>query len=262
MTPIDALILGTVEGLTEFLPISSTGHMILTAALLKLQHTEFLKSFEVAIQLGAILSVLVLYFQRLIQGLALYKRLFVAFLPTATVGFVLYKLIKGYLFNPLVVSLALIVGGFVLIILDRWIESRPFCYEPENLPYAKAAWIGLIQCFSMVPGVSRAGATIIGGLLHGLDKKQATEFSFLLAIPTMLAATGYDLFKSWHAISSQELGLLAIGAGVAFISALLAIKLFIALVVRFGFRWFGWYRIVAGVLFLILAYAWSLPMSA
>lgn len=262
MTPIDALILGTVEGLTEFLPISSTGHMILTAALLKLQHTEFLKSFEVAIQLGAILSVVVLYLPRLLQGLALYKRLFVAFLPTATVGFVLYKLIKGYLFNPWIVSLTLIIGGVLLIVLDPWIESRLSCYEPEHMPYTKAAWIGLIQCVSMIPGVSRAGATIIGGLLQGLDKKQATEFSFLLAIPTMLAATGYDLLKSWQSISSQEVGLLILGAGIAFVSALLAIQLFIELVVRFGFRWFGWYRIVVGILFLVLAYTWSLPMSA
>ncbi|PIQ22995.1 UDP-diphosphatase [bacterium (Candidatus Blackallbacteria) CG17_big_fil_post_rev_8_21_14_2_50_48_46] len=261
MTPIDALILGTVEGLTEFLPVSSTGHMILAAALLKLQNTDFLKSFEVAIQLGAILSVVLLYFKRFLQGPALYLRLFVAFLPTATIGFVLYKLIKGYLFNPLVVSLSLIVGGGVLILFDRWIESRPSLYSPEEMPLKQVAWVGLIQCLAMVPGVSRAGATILGGLFHGLDKKQATEFSFLLAVPTMLAATGYDLLKSYQSFSGQDFGVLILGGLVAFVSALLAIKLFIESVVRFGFRWFGWYRIVAGIGFLAYAYTFSLPMG-
>lgn len=262
MTPLDALILGTVEGLTEFLPVSSTGHMILASALLKLENTEFLKSFEVAIQLGAIVAVALLYFRRFLQGAALYKRLLVAFLPTATIGFVLYKLIKGYLFNPWVVSISLILGGIVLVVCDKWIETRPSLYEPEEMPLKQALWLGLIQCLAMIPGVSRAGATILGGLLHGLDKKQATEFSFLLAIPTMMAATGYDLLKTAHAFSGQELTTLAIGGVVAFVSALLAIKLFIEGVVRFGFRWFGWYRIVAGVLFLLYAYAFSLPMHS
>jgi undecaprenyl-diphosphatase len=262
MTPLDALILGTVEGLTEFLPVSSTGHMILASALLKLQNSDFLKSFEVAIQLGAILAVAMLYYRRFLQGPAIYKRLMVAFIPTATIGFVLYKLIKGYLFNPIVVSVSLIIGGIILIVCDKWIESRQSQYEPEEMPLKQALWIGLMQCLAMIPGVSRAGATILGGLMNGLDKKQATEFSFLLAIPTMMAATGYDLLKTAHTFSGADLTSLAIGGVVAFVSALLAIKLFIEGVVRFGFRWFGWYRIIAGVLFLVLAYTFKLPMQS
>lgn len=260
MDVFSVLVLGLVEGLTEFLPVSSTGHMILAALLLNLQDTDFLKTFEVAIQLGAIMAVVILYRKRLLAGIDIYLRLGTAFVPAAIIGFWAYKSIKVYLFNAVVVSWALIIGGIILVALDRWIEEKPATHEIESLPAVNSFWIGIAQCFSMIPGVSRAGATIIGGLMNGLDKKQATEFSFLLAIPTMLAATGYDLLKNAHGFSSQEFGLLAMGGLVAFGSAWLAVKWFIHLVVRFGFRFFGYYRIGLGVLFLALIYMTGLKV--
>lgn len=261
MTIMDVLILGFVEGLTEFLPVSSTGHMILTAYLLRLEHTEFLKSFEVAIQLGAIMAIVLLYAKRLFQGIEIYKRLFVAFLPTATIGFVLYKLIKG-LFQPVVVSVSLIIGGIILVLIDRWLESREESFEDlAEMPLKSAFWIGMLQCLAMVPGVSRAGATIVGGTLNGCNKQQATEFSFLLAIPTMLAATAYDMLKTAHSFSSEEFGLLGIGAVAAFIFAWLAVKVFIHMVNRFGFAVFGYYRILVGSLFLIFLYGFQAPLA-
>ncbi|MGV3524149.1 MAG: undecaprenyl-diphosphate phosphatase [Candidatus Sericytochromatia bacterium] len=258
MTLIDALILGLVEGLTEFLPVSSTGHMILTAWLLRLEETSFLSSFEIAIQLGAILAVVLLYRQRFVQGWAMYQRLLVAFVPTATIGFVLYKLIKKFLFDPVVVSISLILGGIVLIVLNRWIEDSPSRHaDLSEMPLKNAAWIGLIQCLAMIPGVSRAGATILGGVANGCDKKQATEFSFLLAVPTMLAATAYDLLKSSESFNADQFLLLGVGALVAFVSAWLAIKAFIQLVVRYGFAAFGWYRIALGSAVLIAIYGFQ-----
>lgn len=254
MTVLDVLILGFVEGLTEFLPVSSTGHMILTAYLLRLEDSTFLTSFEVAIQLGAILAIVLLYAKRLFQGIEIYKRLAVAFLPTATIGFVLYKLIKG-LFHPVVVSVSLIVGGIILVLLDRWLEDRQEQFDDlAEMPLKNAFWIGLMQCLAMVPGVSRAGATIVGGALNGCNKKQATEFSFLLAIPTMLAATAYDLLKNAHGFSRDEFGFLALGGLAAFVFAWLAVKVFVQVVDRFGFAVFGYYRIVVGGLFLIFIY--------
>lgn len=259
MTLFDVLLIGLVEGLTEFLPVSSTGHMILTAYLLRLENTEFLKSFEVAIQLGAILAVMFIYYRRLITGWAIYQRLVVAFLPTAVIGFLMYKTIKSYLFNVTVVSVSLIVGGFVLIALDRWLMRQSAQFEElEEMPLKNAFFIGLIQCLSMVPGTSRAAATIIGGALNGCDKKQATEFSFLLAIPTMLAATAYDLLKTGMSFGSQEYVFLAVGAVVAFFSAWLAVRLFLRFVVRFGFAGFGIYRILVGAIFLFLIYGLKL----
>ncbi|PKL77156.1 MAG: UDP-diphosphatase [Candidatus Melainabacteria bacterium HGW-Melainabacteria-1] len=260
MDIVNYLILGLVEGLTEFLPVSSTGHMILTAWLLQMQNTEFLKSFEIAIQMGAILSVVILYFRRLIQGPAIYMRLLVAFLPTATIGFVMYKLIKD-LFHPAIVAINLILGGLILLLLHRDIEAKqPDYAELEVMPLKNAFMIGLIQCLAMIPGVSRAGATIIGAVYNGCDKKMATEFSFLLAIPTMLAATAYDMLKNAHAFTSQEYGYLAIGFVAAFVSAWLAVKVFIELVVRYGFAGFGWYRIVVGTL-VLLAIGLGAPLT-
>jgi len=259
MNVLDVLIIGLVEGLTEFLPVSSTGHMILTAYLLRLENTAFLKSFEVAIQLGAILAVMFIYYRRLLTGWAIYQRLLVAFLPTAVIGFLMYKTIKGYLFNATVVSVSLIIGGVILIALDRWLMRQQAQFdELEAMPLKNAFWIGVIQCFSMVPGTSRAAATIIGGALNGCDKKQATEFSFLLAIPTMLAATAYDLLKTGAHFSTQEYGFLALGSVVAFVSAWLAVRLFLKLVVRFGFAGFGIYRIVVGGAFLMLVYGFQI----
>ena len=252
MDILQAIILSIVEGITEFLPVSSTGHMILASYIMKIHDLAFVKTFEIAIQIGAILAIVMLYYKRFIQGLTIYIKLFIAFIPTAVVGFLAYKTIKTYLFNPLGVSLALIIGGVILIVIDKWVVTRESRYaEIEEISYKNAFLIGLAQCVSMIPGVSRAAATIIGGVANGLNKKQATEFSFLLAVPTMCAATGYDLLKTDATFSSKELMLLAIGLVGAFISAWLAVKLFIRFVENHGFKAFGYYRIFIGIVFMV-----------
>ena len=254
MTIIEVFVLGIIEGLTEFLPVSSTGHLILASNLMGTSNDDFLKTFEIAIQLGAILSVVIIYFKRFIVGLNIYKKLFVAFIPTGIVGFLAYKTIKLYLFNPYIVSTMLILGGIALIVLDRWSASRVSTFEKaEDLPLSGAFIVGLVQCLSMIPGVSRAAATIFGGLIAGLDRKQATEFSFLLAVPTMCAATGYDLLKTGTGFNNEQWLLLAMGGLVSFVSAMIAIKFFIYAVARYGFRHFGYYRILIGLAFLIVA---------
>lgn len=252
MDILHAIILSVVEGVTEFLPVSSTGHMILASYIMKIHDQAFVKTFEISIQLGAILAIVMLYYKRFIQGIAIYIKLCIAFIPTAIVGFLAYKTIKTYLFNPLGVSLALIIGGVILILIDKWVVTRESRYaELEDISYKNAFFIGLAQCVSMIPGVSRAAATIIGGVGNGLNKKQATEFSFLLAVPTMCAATAYDLLKTDAVISSSEFLLLAIGFVGAFISAWLAVKVFIRFVENHGFKAFGYYRIVIGIVFIL-----------
>jgi undecaprenyl-diphosphatase len=255
MSILQAIIIAIVEGLTEFLPVSSTGHMILTSSLMKIHEDEFVKTFEIAIQIGAILSVLTLYYKRFLVSIDIYLKLAVAFLPTGIIGFLAYKTIKTYLFNPITVSVMLIVGGVVLILLDKWSEKKASVYaDLDKVSYKDAFKIGLIQCFSMIPGVSRSAATIFGGIASGFNRKQAAEFSFLLAIPTMFAATGYDLLKSSVVMTKNEWMLLGIGLIVAFISAVIAVKAFVHLLTRYGFKYFGYYRIILGILFLILAY--------
>ncbi len=252
MDILQAIILSIVEGVTEFLPVSSTGHMILASYLMKIHDDAFVKTFEIAIQIGAILAIVMLYYKRFIQGITIYIKLFVAFIPTAIIGFLAYKTIKTYLFNPLGVSLALIIGGVILIWIDKWVVTRESRYvELEDISYKNAFFIGLAQCVSMIPGVSRAAATIIGGVGNGLNKKQATEFSFLLAVPTMCAATGYDLLKTDATFSPNELMLLAIGLFGAFLSAWLAVRVFIKFVENHGFKTFGYYRIVIGIVFIL-----------
>lgn len=251
MTILHAIILGIIEGLTEFLPISSTGHMILTSSILGIPETEFVKTFEIAIQIGAILAVLSLYFKKLIMSPPLWGKLIVAFIPTGIVGFLAYETIKMYLFNPLTVSISLIVGGVILILLNKWTERKSSYASIEKVSYIDALKIGVIQCLSMIPGTSRAAATIFGGVFAGFDRKQAAEFSFLLAIPTMAAATGYDLLKSGITFSSGEWQLLSIGFITALISAIFAVRWFIAFLTKHGFKLFGYYRIVIGILFLI-----------
>jgi undecaprenyl-diphosphatase len=252
MDILQTIILSLVEGITEFLPVSSTGHMILASYVMKISAQAFVKTFEIAIQLGAIAAIVMLYYKRFIRGIDIYIKLFIAFLPTAAVGFLAYKTIKTYLFNPLGVSLALVVGGVILILIDKWVVSRESRYvELEDISYKNAFFIGLAQCVSMIPGVSRAAATIIGGVANGLNKKQATEFSFLLAVPTMCAATGYDLLKTDATLSSREFLLLAIGFAGAFVSAWLAVKVFIRFVENHGFKAFGYYRIFIGIVFLV-----------
>jgi undecaprenyl-diphosphatase len=258
---LSVIILAVIEGLTEFLPISSTGHMILASSLMKMENTEFLKTFEIVIQLGAILAVLILYLKRFFVSFNIYLKLLVAFLPTGVIGFIAYKTIKEYLFNPVSVSTALILGGVILIVLDKWTEKKKSKYEKaEDISYSDAVKIGFFQCLSMIPGVSRAAATIFGGIFSGFDRKLATEFSFLLAIPTMFAASGLDLLETRENIHSDDLFLLLAGAGIAFFFAMLAVKVFIAIVQVFGFKYFGYYRIILGVVFLLLSYKMGLTL--
>jgi undecaprenyl-diphosphatase len=263
MNLIEAIILAIVEGLTEFLPVSSTGHMILAENIMQIQDDKFVKSFTIAIQLGAIISVIVVYYKRFLIGLDIYFKLAIAFFPTGIIGFLAYKTIKTYLFNSLVVSVALIAGGIILIIFDKWSEKRKSQFDSlEDVSYKKSFFIGLIQCFSMIPGMSRAAATIFGGLYAGFDRKQAAEFSFLLAIPTMFAATGYDLLKEGSDFTSDQYFLLLVGSIVAFVFALLAIKTFIAFVTRYGFTLFGYYRIAIGVVFLLLSWYMGIELKS
>lgn len=254
MTLFQAIILGIIEGLTEFLPVSSTGHMILASAIMKIQDAEFAKTFEIVIQLGAIMAVALLYIKRFFVSFDIYLKLAAAFIPTGIIGVLAYKTIKAYLFNPFVVSITLIVGGVILILLDKWTENKKSSYEKvEDISYVGAVKIGLFQCLSMIPGVSRAAATIFGGIFSGFDRKLATEFSFLLAIPTMFAATGKDLLESRDMIHMENAKLLIVGGAVAFVFAILAVKGFIAFVQKYGFKHFGYYRIAIGILFLCLS---------
>ncbi len=255
MNLLQSIIIAIIEGLTEFLPVSSTGHMILASTLMKIGENEFVKTFEIAIQIGAIMAIVMMYIKRFFKSIALYIRLFVAFVPTAVIGFFAYDIIKNILFNPVVVSVSLIAGGIVLILIDKYIVKKDAeVAEIEDLPVKNAFYIGLIQCISMIPGVSRAAATIIGGVFNKFSKKQATEFSFLLAVPTMIAATGYDLLKTPATFTPFEIELLVIGLIVAFISAWIAVKIFLKIVDRYGFIHFGYYRIAIGLLFLLLVF--------
>ncbi len=253
MTILEAIIIAIVEGLTEFLPVSSTGHMILTSAAFGLENDSFVKTFEISIQLGAILAIVMIYAKRFIRNFKMYRKILVAFVPTAVVGLFAYKFIKDVLFNSVIVSVSLIVGGIILILIDRRVNGQVSKYsEVEDISERNAFFIGLAQCVSMIPGVSRAGATIVGGVFNGLNKKQATEFSFLLAVPTMFAAAGYDIYKTPFNFSHHELVLLFWGLIVAFISAWGAVKVFLLIIEKYGFVHFGWYRIAIGVLFLSL----------
>jgi undecaprenyl-diphosphatase len=253
MSLIQSIIIAIIEGITEFLPISSTGHMILASSLMKIQDDAFVKTFEISIQLGAIMSIVMLYAKRFLQGISIYLKLGIAFIPTAIVGFLAYSFIKTYLFNPFIVAGSLIIGGIVLIIIDKKVVNRKSSTDVlENITYKNAFFIGLIQCFSMIPGVSRAAATIVGGVFNGLDKKQAMEFSFLLAVPTMFAATGYDLLKTPVVFTKHEIVLLVIGFIVALVTAWIAVKIFVKIVENYGFKYFGYYRIIIGIIFLII----------
>jgi len=252
MSFIDAIILGIVEGLTEFLPISSTGHLILASTLLGLKQGGFQKTFEIVIQLGAILSVIFLYFERLKRDGALWIRIVTAFIPTGVVGFVLYKIIKHYLFSPYVVVVSLAIGGVVIILLELYFKRRKATIlDPAQLGYKQALFIGLVQSLAVIPGTSRSASTIIGGMLAGMDRKSAVEFSFLLAIPTMFAATGYDMLKTGFSLTAHQWALIGTGFVVSFFSAVLAIKAFIAFVSRFTLIGFGFYRILAAAAFFL-----------
>lgn len=252
MNFFSAVILGIIEGISEFLPISSTAHLILTAHFLKLQQTDFLKSFEIAIQLGAIFSVVVLYGRRIVLDSKVSKRVMVAFIPTAILGFVLYKTIKNVLFNSNATILwSLLLGGIFLIIFELFHREKKDSLEDiSSISYLQAFLIGIFQSIAVVPGVSRAAATIIGGLILGLKRKTIVEFSFLLAIPTMGAAVALDLFKSAGAFTASDLSILAVGFFVSFVVALLSIKFLLGFIKNHNFIPFGIYRVVLAILIL------------
>ena len=248
MNLLHVFILSVVEGITEFLPISSTGHLILVSKLLGILPTDFTKTFEIVIQLGAIMAVVVLYFKRLFKSFDLYKKLFVAFVPTAIVGFFLYPFIKSYLLgSSQVVVWSLFLGGIIIILFEKYHKST----SHQPLTTSHYFVIGLFQSFSIIPGVSRAAATIIGGLVTGLSREKATEFSFLLAVPTMIAASALDIYKSRQILISGNLTTLFIGTLLSFIFALIAVKFLIGYVKKHNFVVFGIYRIILALLFWI-----------
>ena len=252
MNILDAIILGIVEGVTEFLPISSTGHMILVSYLLGLKQSSFEKTFEIAIQLGAILAVVSIYREKLTHNLELWKKLIVAFIPTGIIGLALHHYVEK-LFNPFVVSVALIFWGMVFIVIELlYKEKEHHISEPEKISYLKAAMIGIFQSLAMVPGTSRSGATIIGGLLLGMKRVAATEFSFLLAIPTMFAATGFEMVKNFKEFTPEGGVVLLVGFVTAFVSAYISVKWLLNFIKTHTFIPFGIYRIVIGFLFLKL----------
>ncbi len=254
MNYFQAIILAVIEGLTEFLPVSSTGHMIIASSFMGIATDPFVKLFTIAIQLGAILSVIVLYFKRFFQTINFYLKLIVAFIPAAIFGFLLSDRIDKLLESPLTVAISLVVGGIILLFVDKWF-NKPTILEEKEITYITALKIGFFQCLAMIPGTSRSGATIVGGMYLKASRKVAAEFSFFLAVPTMFAATAkklLDFYKGGHTISSEQIQLLAIGNIIAFIVALLAIKSFIGYLNKNGFKMFGWYRIIAGIIIIIL----------
>jgi len=252
MNFLQATILGIVEGITEFLPVSSTAHLILVSDILKLAQTEFLKSFEIVIQLGAILAVIFLYRKNL-WNLETIKKLIVAFIPTGFLGLIFYKVIKTYLLgNTAVVLWSLSLGGLALIFFERWHKKRGcVASNIEEISYKHCFYIGFFQSIAMIPGVSRSAATIIGGLALGLKRKTIVEFSFLLAVPTMLAATALDLLKNASNFSLSEAHLLLVGFFVSFVMAIIGIKFLLAYIQKKSFTLFGVYRIILVILFLL-----------
>lgn len=258
MDSIQVIILSIVEGITEFLPISSTGHLILVSNLLKITQTEFVKSFEIIIQLGAILAVLLIYFKKLITDLNfdLWKKIIIAFIPSAVFGLFFYKLIKTYLIgNSMVVVLSLLIGGVIMILFERYNEKKQLKgikIKDKILTNKDYFLIGIFQIFSMIPGVSRAFATIFGGMFVGMNRKKATEFSFFLAIPTMFAASALDLFNTQLSIwTSANYISLMLGFIVSFVTAYIAIKFLIKFVQNHNFLGFGIYRIILAILFAL-----------
>lgn len=254
MSILETIIIAIVEGLTEFLPVSSTGHMIIAQNLLGVESTDFVKAFTVIIQFGAILSVLVLYWKRFLQSWNFYLKLLVGFLPAAFFGLLFSDKIDELLENVKVVSIMLILGGIVMLFMDKWFNKPK---EDQEITLKNSFIIGFFQCIAMIPGVSRSMSTIFGGMAQGLTRKNAAEFSFFLAVPTMAAATGYKLLKFFLEPGgvdtlTENIGTLILGNVVAFIVAMLAIKFFIGFITKYGFKFFGWYRIVLGTIILVL----------
>jgi undecaprenyl-diphosphatase len=262
MNTLEAIILAIIEGITEYLPISSTGHMIIASSLMNIAGDDFTKLFTIVIQLGAILSVVVLYWKRFFQSLDFYFKLFVAFIPAVILGLLFNDIIDKFLESPIIVAILLIIGGFVLLKVDDWFKSNEVYDEanPEahtKISYTTALKIGFFQCLAMVPGTSRSGASIIGGMTQKLNRKTAAEFSFFLAVPTMFGATAkklYDYYQAGFELSSSQINYLIIGNIVAFVIALIAIKSFIEYLSMRGFKIFGYYRIILGTGLLLIHY--------
>jgi undecaprenyl-diphosphatase len=254
MNTLQAIILAIIEGITEFLPVSSTGHMIIASSFFGIADQDFTKLFTIVIQLGAILSVVILYFKRFFQSFDFYFKLLVAFIPAVVLGLLLSDFIDGLLENPVTVAISLLLGGLILLKVDQWFNTTTDESEKE-ITYAQAFKIGLFQCLAMIPGVSRSGASIVGGMSQKLSRTSAAEFSFFLAVPTMLGATVkkcYDYYKAGFILSDDQINYLIIGNVVAFVVALLAIKTFIGFLTKNGFKIFGYYRILAGIVLLII----------
>jgi len=257
MNLIQTIILSIIEGITEFLPISSTGHMILASSIMGIANDRFVQFFEVAVQLGAILSVMVLYWKRFLQSVNFYYKLFLAFIPAAFFGLLLGKRIDALFENPVGVAMAMLIGGIILLFVDKWFHDEE--HQDNTTPSSKSAFvIGFFQVLALFPGVSRSAATIVGGLSRKLSRRGAAEFSFFLAVPTMFAATAkklYDFYKDGYHLDHSNMKLLLIGNIIAFIVAMLAIKFFINFLSKNGFKIFGIYRIIVGIIFLVLYYA-------
>ena len=258
MTVTQSIIIAIIEGLTEFLPISSTGHMIIASSFMGIAEDDFTKLFEIAIQLGAILSVIVLYRKKFfpLNRINFYVKLVIAVIPALVLGFIFSKKIDALLESPLTVSITMLLGGFVLLFIDK-LFTQPTVEKEEDISFTKAFIIGIWQCLAMIPGTSRSAASIIGGMQQKLTCNLAAEFSFFLAVPTMAAATGYKLLKAYKETpellkDKQNLLMLGIGNVVAFLVAMLAIKFFIGFLQKYGFRLFGWYRVIVGAVLLAL----------
>jgi undecaprenyl-diphosphatase len=258
MSIFETIVIAVLEGLTEFLPISSTGHMIIASSILHISTDPFVKLFEIAIQFGAILSVVVLYWKKFFSfnRLNFYFKLLIAVIPALVLGAIFSKKIDALLESPLTVSITMLVGGVILLFIDSLFKT-PTVEKEENISLSKAFTIGVWQCLAMIPGTSRSAASIVGGMQQKLTRNLAAEFSFFLAVPTMAAATGYKLLKAWK--ENPELlknrdNLIALGLGniIAFIVALIAIKFFIGFLQKHGFRLFGWYRVIVGAALLVL----------
>jgi undecaprenyl-diphosphatase len=249
----EAIILAIIEGITEYLPVSSTGHMIITSSFFGIAQEDFTKLFTIVIQMGTILSVVVLYFKRFFQSIDFYHKLLVAFIPAVVLGLLLSDVIDALLESPIVVAISLVIGGLILLRVDELFGNS----EDTEISYSTAFKIGLFQCLAMIPGVSRSGASIVGGMTQKLSRTAAAEFSFFLAVPTMLGATlkkSYDYYNAGFTLSAEQINLLIIGNVVGFVVALFAIKTFIGYLSKHGFKVFGYYRIIVGIAIIVIHY--------
>lgn len=256
MLIIHAIILGIIEGLTEFLPVSSTGHLVIAAHVLTIPVTDFLKSFEIIIQAGAIAAVIVLYVKKITSSSDLWKKVLVGFIPTAVIGYGMYKIVKLFLIgNVVVVAWSLLLGGIFLVCFERWYgKKKRHGKSLDDISYREAIIIGCIQSIAVIPGISRSAATIVGGLMQNISREAIVEFSFLLAVPVIGAAAFLDIIKTPIHFTGSEFGLLGVGLVVSFIVAVASIKFFLSFVKNHTFEWFGYYRIIVGILVLVGVY--------